>query len=149
VVSTQKLTLQRSPAELAAHCQGAWKNENYLYEKFREQASDGGPVLTSHPNNKLSVCIYQIRASDPEVGDFLRGLVLDAAASENLRAALGGAGPRGTCPLQRQFAVISTPPGAEVNVELGGCWRVQRNDGGRQTTGSAEPTVVRSILGIS
>lgn len=135
-------------AAAAAGCASQWKNEIAMYTSLgaTPYTSPGGPVLTYQPDAPLHVCIYRTQpGGDPIAGMFVRGLSLDASDSSRLRGALTGPGPNGTCPTQDTFAVIRTPNGGYVNVELGGCWRVKR-DGARLTVGSADSVVVRSML---
>jgi hypothetical protein len=148
LISSDKVQLQRSRAEITNHCQPAWKNELDIYAQTAERPGPGGPVLTYPDNKTLYVCIYQSPADDLTIGNYLRGLVLNGGAAAQLRVALDGAGNTGTCTPQRQFAVISTPSGAEVNVELGGCWRVQRDDSAHESTGTAQPKTIRTLLGL-
>jgi hypothetical protein len=58
-----------------------------------------------------------------------------------------GRAPRGSCANQRLFAVVFSRNEDGVQVELGGCFRVARSYR-NYTLGSAEPGVVRAILGV-
>jgi hypothetical protein len=142
-VSVRKLRQLVTPQAQAAGCPMAWKNENWMYAQFGTHRSPGGPVFVSAPAT-VRVCLYRVRGSDFEVGDFVRGFRLDEASTKRLLGALTGPGPTGSCPGVREFAVALASPGLEANVELGGCWRVQRpypNPG----TGTADPAVVRTL----
>lgn len=145
IMSTQRLRQQRTAAQIANHCQPAWKNEVYLDGQAGAQASPGGPVFTDPAASVLYVCLYQAPAADLSVGAYVRGLTLSADGARQLRAALSGADAGGSCAPQRQFAVIGTASGPWVNVELGGCWRVQRPD---NAIGTAQPQLVRALLGL-
>lgn len=145
IMSTQRLRQQRTAAQIANHCQPAWKNEVYLDDQAGARASPGGPVFTDPTSSVLYGCIYQAPAADLSVGAYVRGLTLTGDGARQLRDALTGAGAGGSCAPQRQFAVISTASGPWVNVELGGCWRVQRPD---HAIGIAQPRAVRTLLGL-
>jgi hypothetical protein len=146
-VSAVKMQQLVTPQAQAANCDIQWKNENWLAGQMRWHASRGGPLF-SQPPKAVHVCIYRVGGPDLLVGDFERGLTLSATNSQRLLAALAGRGPSGSCPPQRQFAVVTavgaSPPG-EANVELGGCWRVQRPDLS-VGTGSAEAAVIQALL---
>lgn len=141
-LSVRRDRQQFTEAELTSHCSPAYKNMIYLDTKFRIGTSAGGAVLTRKPNDRLRACFYRAPATDLEVGRFVRGEAFDVAQSRRLRAALTGPGPHRSCPPQREFAVIATSRDHNVTVELGGCWRVLRDDG----FGTAVASVVRRVL---
>lgn len=143
-LSVRRVKQQFTQAELSSHCFPSWKNELYFDAKFAIGRSAGGPVFTHQPKARLHACIYRTPPGSLEAGRFVRGQALDAARSARLRTALAGSGPEGSCPPQRDFAVIATSAGATVNVELGGCWRVQRGD--NSGIGGADAAVVRALL---
>jgi hypothetical protein len=122
-----------------------WKNEVWLGAGMRR--SQGGPLFVSRPHT-VHVCIYVVRGPDLEVGTFVRGVRLQPEQTRRLLRAMTPPGLRGSCPNVRTFAVVEAGPGLAVNMELGGCWRVVRpypNNG----YGSADPQVVRAVLGLN
>jgi hypothetical protein len=145
-VSTTKDHLIASEASIDAGCEPQWKNE-LSYDSSARPLGRATPVF-GHTGAEPRVCLYTTTASDLTVGTFAGTRHLDAATAARLRAALSGSGagqPRG-CQLQRSFAVVQQPGGPWVNVELGGCWRVTRNDLNPGQIGQADPTVTRKIL---
>jgi hypothetical protein len=147
-ISTTRLQQDRTPAELAAGCADRIKNVVGLDVRFGIDPSPGGPVFTYHPHASLTACIYHVSAHDAEVGDFVRGVHLTAAESAQLRQALTGPGPTSqTCPTQDTFAAISTRGGDTVYLELGGCWRLERDEA-HVTVGTANPATVSRLLDI-
>lgn len=145
VVSVHRIRQLVSAPALAARCDMKWKNETAGQAGPLRQTS-GGAVFAEAPKT-VRVCAYRMPPGSTEVGNFVRGFSLDSAKTRRLLAGLTGAGPRGSCSEQRTFAVIIANPGLESNVELGGCFRVVRpypNHG----LGSANPAVVRAILGV-
>lgn len=144
VVSVRKLRQLVTPRAEAARCSMEWKNENWLAGRFGTHQSAGGPVFR-HPPAVLHVCVYRVTGGDLEAGRFQRGFTLPAAGTARLLTALQGAGHTGGCPAQRRFAVVSTPAGEWANVELGGCWRVQRSYP-TTGTGTADAAVARALL---
>lgn len=142
-VAVDKVKQTRSQASIASGCEMGWKNENALYARLgATHTGAGGPVFTLRPRALLKACVYR---GDAEGGDFVRVVELDAAQSTQLRGALAGPGPTHSCPAQRSFAVISAG-GQFVNVELGGCWRVQRDDLNPSRTGTAQASVLVKLL---
>ena len=145
-IGVRKIKQQVTAAELAAHCGPAFKDLIHIDDQFGTDLSRGGPVFRFHHPDVLHACIYR-EGRDPEVGQFVRGVPLDAAQSRRLRSALTGAGvPASGCSPQSRFAVISVS-GDYVVVELGGCWRVQRDEA-HVTLGTADPSVLRRLLGV-
>ncbi len=143
-VSVTRIEQTRSQASIDAGCEMAWKNENAM--GMGGHLGSGGPVFVQHPDADLKVCLYK-RAGDPDVGEFDRSVVLSGTEGQQLREALAGPGPAGECAAQTGFAVIFAG-GPYVNVELGGCWRVVRGDLDSSSTGSAQPDVVKRLLGL-
>jgi hypothetical protein len=92
----------------------------------------------------LKVCIYR-RAGDPLAGNLVRSVTLKGTNATALRSALGGVGPTGSCQAQPDYAVVFAGH-QYVNVELGGCWRVRRDDGGHTTLGTADPQQLTALL---
>lgn len=138
---------QFTQAQLDSHCAPAWKNELYYDARFNASRSSGGPVFTFHPHAPLHACLFHTSAAAIDMGKFVGGRTLNAAQSDRMRAALSLGAPSGSCPAQRDFAVIATSPGDSVNVELGGCWRVHR-DAGPGTVGGADATAIRDLLSL-
>jgi hypothetical protein len=106
-------------------------------------STSGGPLFTRTPK-RVRVCVFRTPADNFAVGNFVRGFRLDASRTRRLLGALTGAGPRRGCAKQRTFAVIIESPGSVAQVELGGCWRVERPD---RLAGTANAAVARAILG--
>jgi hypothetical protein len=123
-----------------------WKNENWMATRFggHPHLSKGGPVFPTSTTS-IHACLYRVHGADLEVGDFATGFTLTAAKAGALLRAIQGTGPTGPCADQREFAVLTVDPGISANVELGGCWRVQRPypDHG---VGSADPTTTGALL---
>lgn len=142
-VSVRRVHQMVSPQAEAAHCAMQWKNENWLAGQMHGTVSRGGQLFMRTPTT-VHVCVFHIIGGDFEVGDFVRGLTLSSAQTRELLAALTGAGPTGACAGQRDFAVVQAG-GQWANVELGGCWRVQRSDLD-PGTGAADAAVVSRLL---
>lgn len=142
VVSVRKVRLMTSAAALAAHCAMGIKDLPAGGIGPLTPTS-GGPLFRSTPET-ARVCIY--RTEDFEVGNFVRGFSLDATKTHELLGAMTRAAPSGSCPDEREFAVVSASDGRWAEVELGGCWRVGRTypDYGM---GGSGPAIVRAILG--
>jgi hypothetical protein len=105
-----------------------------------------GTPLFDHTPRAVRVCIYRTPADDFAVGRFVRGFHLSAARTRRLLDAINGRGPKRGCPKQRNFAALGVDPRfPEAEVELGGCYRVERPD---RTAGTAKPATVRAILGV-
>lgn len=147
-ISTKKLQQQQTPAELAAGCSDKIKNVVALDVHFGIDASPGGPVFTYHPHAQLRACIYRASPRDDQVGDFVRGIHFTPHQSAQLRAALTGPGTtNNSCPSQDTFAAIATRGGDSIYLELGGCWRLQRDEP-HVTLGTANPNIIKQLLGI-
>lgn len=106
----------------------------------------GTPLFIDHTPKTVGVCIYRTSADNLAVGRFVRGFHLSAARTRRLFKMINGPGPKRGCPKQRNFAALRVGPRIpEAEVELGGCYRVERPD---RTAGTANPAVVRAILGM-
>jgi hypothetical protein len=127
---------------VAANCPMRWGNTVAWAGPPRDSTS-GGPLFTRTPR-RVRVCVFRTPADNFAVGNFVRGFRLDASRTRRLLGALTGAGPRRGCAKQRTFAVIIESPGSVAQVELGGCWRVERPD---RLAGTANAAVARAILG--
>ncbi len=147
-VSVTKLRLITSPAALASGCEMQWKNEIAM-EGGSVSRLASGAVNLGAPTDPLVACIYGSAhpASDP--GTFQRAVQVDGPRAKELRAALSLPGKAGSCPSQTTFAVLRLQGGPWVNVELGGCWRVMRNDENPVALGRAQPATVRRLLGVT
>jgi hypothetical protein len=141
VVRVRRIRPLVSAPALAAHC--AMKMGNTVAWAGPREANHGGPLFDRAPW-KARICVYRTPPDHRAVGNFVRGFRLDAAQTRQLLGALKGPSPGGGCPIQRTFALVAAPHGNPAGVELGGCWRVERPD---RTSGTAEPAVVRAILG--
>jgi hypothetical protein len=62
-------------------------------------------------------------------------------------SAIGLPGHHGACAADHQEFVVFTSAAGYVSVEVGGCWRVQRQDGGVGSLGSANGTLVQALVG--
>jgi hypothetical protein len=154
-IAVEPIHQQTTPQALAAHCQQQWENENVDNGSARRSAGGpafpaSGPRIAGAVGRHLSVCIYsstdRVDASTNETfGTFLRSVSLNNHQAGRLIAALAGPGPTGACRPQREFAVIERE-GQAVNVELGGCWRVARDEDNPETTGSANAAVIARLL---
>lgn len=142
VVRVRRVKQLISAAAVAADCPMKWGNTVAWAGPPRDSAG-GGPLFDRMPR-KVRVCVFRTPSNNFAVGSFVRGFRLDASRTRRLLRALTGAGPRRGCTKQRTFAVISESPGSVAQVELGGCWRVERPD---RLAGTANPAVARAILG--
>jgi len=141
VLSVHKVRQMVSAEALAAHCSMQLKDLP-AGAIGPLNPTRGGAVLRTTPTT-VRVCIYRT-GEDFQVGDFVRGIRLDAAQTRRLLRAVTGAAPQGSCPDQRLFAAFGADE-SWAEVELGGCWRVGREypDYG---LGSADAAEVRAIL---
>jgi hypothetical protein len=145
-IGTRRLQQVATPEALAAGCIMHVKDMPVIDGQSSIGTSRGGPVLTTRPDASLDVCVYRT-GTDPTVGTFTRGVQLDDVDSARLRSALTGAGPTHSCIDQPDFATVTARGGGTVYLELGGCWRLER-DGARITLGSAsDPRLVEQLLG--
>jgi hypothetical protein len=104
------------------------------------------PLFVDHTPRTVGVCIYRAPADNLAVGSFVRGFHLTAVRTRQLLKAINGPGPKRGCPKQRNFAAFRVGPRIpEAEVELGGCYRVERPD---RTAGTANPAAVRAILAV-
>jgi hypothetical protein len=146
-VGTRRVSQVATPDALAAGCTMQVKNVVVIDSRSHIGASPGGPVLVDQPDAPLDICVYRA-GGDLTVGTFTRGMRLDTADSAGLRAALTGAGPSRTCADTADFATVTAQGGGTVFLELGGCWRLERNDGGRTTLGAvSDVRTVQDLLG--
>ena len=142
VVRVHRVKQILSAAAVAASCPMRWGNSVAWAGPPRNSA--GGPLFHVAPKT-VRVCVFRTPPDRFAVGRFVRGFRLDASRTRRLLGALTGAGPKRGCAKQRTFAVVIASPGSAANVELGGCWRVDRAD---RLAGTAKPAVVRAILGV-
>jgi hypothetical protein len=144
-VSTRRVRQQFTRAELDGHCEPAWKN--MLAMDPGEHPSEGGPVLArAAAGEPLHACLYRTGA-DSQVGEFERAITVAPADADRLRTALAAPGTAGECAPQASFAVVQALGHGEVTVELGGCWRVLRDDLEHSGIGTADAAVVQTVLG--
>ena len=141
VVRVHRVRQLVSAPALAAHC--AMNVGNTAAWAGPPRDSTGGPLFDVTPW-KARICIYRTPPDNFAVGHFVRGFRLDVSQTRRLIRALEGPGPRRGCPKQRTFAVVGASVGNGANVELGGCYRVERPD---RLAGTASPAVVKAILG--
>jgi len=141
-VSVDKVQQVATPQAQAAGCSQDFKNMAYLEAAAGEASSPGGLVVGS-PSATVQVCVYRATGKDLDVGSFRRSVSLSADDTRRLLAALAGPGPTGSCPAQRDFAVIDTDGGNWTTVELGGCFRVAGSGPG---LGTGDPAVVTTLL---
>jgi hypothetical protein len=78
------------------------------------------------------------------VGTFVTNLKFTAQESDRLRAALSQPGTSAECAPQQRFALVFDGR-HQVDVELGGCARVLRDDG----VGTADGAVLADLFGQS
>ena len=145
-VSTVKVRQLVTPAALASGCAMGWKNELVLLGPTLPRSA-GGPVELGGVNDPLTACLYR-RAGEPDVGTFQRALRLTGTRATELRAALSHGAPTGTCAPQPDFVVVRSTGGAWVNVELGGCWRVLRNDQHPNGYGGGDAAAISRLLAL-
>jgi hypothetical protein len=142
VVWVHRIRQLISAPAVAANCPMRWGNTVAWAGPPRDSES-GGPLFSRAPR-RVHICVFRTPADNFAVGNFVRGFRLDASRTRRLLGALTGAGPRRGCTKQRTFAVIIESPGSVAQVELGGCWRVERPD---RLAGTANRAVARAILG--
>jgi hypothetical protein len=145
IVSTTRIDQLRTEPSITNGCEMGWKNETAIYAANAHD-SRGGPVFTADADTPLHVCLYRV-ADDPQAGEFERGITLDGSDSRRLRDALTGPSPAAGCAAQDSFAVIRDG-GQWVNVELGGCWRLIRENDNPVTYGTADAEEVKKLLGL-
>ena len=150
VVATVKARQQFTAKELAAGCYAQVKDMVSIDVQAGTGLSRGGPVFTHDPHGLLNACIYRVTGGQPALGSFVRGIHFNAHQSAQLRAALTGTGRLGPCPSENTFAYILTKGANDsVFLELGGCWRLQR-DQAHITLGSAtDPALLARLLGTN
>ena len=142
-VAVRKVRQLETPQAQAAGCSTRWKNEVAINSQAGVHVSSGGDLF-GQPPKVAHVCLYRDTGADPDAGDFESGFALTEADSAELAKALAGPGRATGCLPQQEFAVINFA-GVFANVELGGCWRVQRPTGG---IGAADALVVKKLLHI-
>jgi hypothetical protein len=144
-VSARPVRRQASRQAVAAGCDMKAKNLLDVYAGLGAQRSGSGPVAPSL-RRPTHVCVFRVTRADREVGSFVRGFALRPDASRRLLGALTGPAPGGECPPVRVFAFVTIDGGPYVQVELGGCWRVERSYP-REGVGTADPAVAAAVLG--
>jgi hypothetical protein len=142
VVRVRRIKQLISAAAVAANCPMRWGNTVAWAGPPRVSAA-GGPLFLRAPRT-VHVCVFRTPPNRVAVGHFVRGFRLAASRTRRLLRALTGPGPSRGCRKQRTFAVVIASPGSVAQVELGGCWRVDRPD---RLAGTANRAVARSILG--
>jgi hypothetical protein len=142
VVQVRRIKQVISAAAVAANCPMRWGNTVAWAGPPRD--STGGPLFPTAPKT-VRVCVFRTPPDRFAVGNFIRGFRLDASRTRRLLRAAAGSGPKRGCAKQRTFAVVIRAPGSVASVELGGCYRVDRPD---RLAGTANPSVVRAILGV-
>lgn len=147
-VATTKVRQQLTPAELAAGCPGEMKNMVAIDLQMGIGRSRGGPVLTHEPNAPLDACIYRISPTQPDLGSFVAGIHFDARQSAALRTALSGPGGiPGPCPAVTRFAsIVARGDNSGVFLQLGGCWRLQRDQAHASLGSASDPALVARLL---
>lgn len=143
-VSVTRLTRTRTPTSIASGCEMRWKNELSYDGQFHLPSSAGGLPFGGSSPSRLRVCLYHSGA-DIAAGDFERSIRFNGDKAHRLLSALAGPGPSGACRAQHNFATIWAS-GRWINVELGGCWRVQRPGTTSETIGTAVPALVKQLL---
>lgn len=143
VVRVRRVRQLVSAAALAANCSMRVGN-TVAYAGPPHDTRPGRPFFDRTPRT-VGVCIYRTPTDNFAVGRFVRGFHLSAARTRRLLKAINGPGPKRGCPKQRNFAALGAGPGTAAEVELGGCYRVERPD---RTAGTAKPAAVRAILGV-
>jgi hypothetical protein len=141
-VRVRRIRQTISAAAVAANCPMKWGNSVAWSGPPRD--SSGGPLFNVAPKS-VRVCVFRTKADQISLGHFIRGFRLDPSRTRRLLRALTGAGPRRGCAKQRTFAVVIASAGSVANVELGGCWRVDRPD---RLAGTANRAVARAILRV-
>lgn len=144
VVRVRRVRQLTSAAALAANC--PMKVGNTVAYAGPPHNTRAGKPLFNHTPRTVGVCIYRTPADNLAVGRFVRGFHLSAARTRRLLEVINGPGPKRGCPKQRNFAALGVGPRIpEAEVELGGCYRVERPD---RTAGTANPALVRTILAV-
>ena len=141
-VRVRRIRQTISAPALAANC--SMRVGNTVAWAGPREDTKGGPLFDQTPR-RVRVCVYRTLPNRFAVGYFVRGFRLDATRTRRLLEALNGPGPRRGCAKERSFAFVGNGPQAGAGVELGGCYRVERPD---RTSGTANPAVVRAILGV-
>lgn len=141
-LSLTKVQLDIPKDPVARACGRAWKNMISV-ESAHAGTSRGGPVLARDAGRPLIVCRYHM-STDPVAGTYVYGTRLSAGNSATLLTSLDQPAPTTPCSAQQDFVVVHAPPGEIAYIELGGCWRVLRDD---NTLGSANRATAERILG--
>jgi hypothetical protein len=147
VVSTVKLRQLQSQLSVTSGCEMGWKNTLAIPGRDRVMSAPA-EALGSGDAGPITVCEYENAPSDPYSGHLLAGGRLTGEAAGALRRGLGGAGVAGTCAPQTRFVVVQRAGtgGQWVTAELGGCWRVQRDDPPAAGNGRADPKAIMSMV---
>ncbi|MDX6229817.1 MAG: hypothetical protein QOI76_3207 [Frankiales bacterium] len=140
---TQAQTLSAKAAAKVG-CQPQWKDE-FSMAALASVLSAGAPI--SWQTAEVTACLFADNGSDPTVGDFVAGRRLTAADREKYLIAVGLPGHQGTCATDHREFVVFTSGHGYASVEVGGCWRVQRQDGGVGSLGSANGALVQELVG--
>jgi len=120
-----------SAGSISTGCSQQWKHELAVEAPDRQ----GLPAGSAQLQAPFRVCIYEVPAGHKDdelpVGDFVRGAVLEKAASAQLCWAVHDQ-PANSCGAHStRFAVLMNVDSGDVSyVEMDGCFRVMPSQGG-------------------
>jgi hypothetical protein len=135
--------LDSMAAAVALGCQPSWKDP-FTHGMDPATLSRGGP-FTRAPVI-LVLCLYKADPADPPVVDFVAGKHLTSAQTRQLLIAATLPGKPGGCSKKHtDLLLASTGSTITAQIEVGGCSRVIRETGGRDTVGRVDPAVVAAL----
>jgi hypothetical protein len=130
-------------AAVALGCQPSWKDP-FAHRMVPSLLSRGGPF--SAPPVTLVLCLYKANRADTPGVDFVSGRHLTAAQTHQLLAAATLPGKPGGCGKPHtDLLLASTGSTITAQIEVGGCSRVVRETGGRETVGRVDRAVVAAL----
>jgi hypothetical protein len=130
-------------AAVALGCQPSWKDP-FTHGMVPPTLSRGGPFSPAPVT--LVLCLYKANPADPPLVDFVAGKHLTATQTRQLLTAATLAGKPGGCSkTHTDLLLASTGSTITAQIEVGGCSRVVRATGGRDTVGRVDAAVVAAL----
>ena len=118
--------IDAAAAAKAVGCSPTWK-DGFTHGMVPSILSKGGPI--AHAPTSVSLCRYRATTSDPLFVSYVAGRRLTAKDRVALFAAVTGPGKRGGCSKSHEGILLAFGgPDPVVQIELGGCSRVIRDD---------------------
>ncbi|MDX6202359.1 MAG: hypothetical protein QOJ83_1859 [Frankiales bacterium] len=141
-VLTQAQTLSAKAAAKVG-CQSQWKDE-FRLGALAAKLNAGAPI--NWQNGAVTACLFADSDKDATVGDFLGGRRLSVTDRSRYLQAIELPGHGGGCAQGHHEFVVFTTGHGYASVEVGGCWRVLRQDAGTGSLGSADPSTVQQLV---